>query len=981
MRMGLPFRGVGVVVLSVFAGYAAGCAGGGSGGGGTLPTYADFDLASAKPRACDALTLSATSAEPLDQVTLSGLPADLGQIAVYLETVAGAIGHLYPTGPVAGGEATFTVPPSPDGDPDGGDVMLTVTNADEACPALAFTIDPLPPAPADYATYMADLSATMRELLDLVAQAFGTDYATLSAAAAPPAGGLAPLYVAVRVFDATLKSPPDLETDADRELMVRLLAKVGALGVLQGTIDDLDQWLTDNGSFKVAAGPVRKAGADVPSGSGTARRAGEGCTVKAPPEIDISSTARLSSIMSSSPFLDVASDALGDFATAMAAFSSLVGAVPGASATTSTYGGLATVVGSIVNYTRAVLPSAFTSLSFDVESPIWEDKYPTSSAWSNAQASVTSTPFNLAKAELENLVAVAELVSLPGWALTVAQFSYEDEFDAALDDITDADGPLCVTVPAQQWGPFDVTNGKWTSSEIIGDTIAKLTHETYLPAMLGASEIRVRILPDMFGGATNVASNFVTVEAKTVTISPVSPKVDKPGDPVHLVVSVNAYSPEAVTFTPPPGAGAVTHDYGGDGIHTYDFASPGSESQFPAPFRVASTSRVVPPTDFERADSVDIKLNKGTLEITGERGCIAPGEVVDLEAVLTGFDDPAGKTVTWDQSAGSTTPGIDTRMATYTAPGTLGLITVRAETPVPGAEDPAADEVEMEVSDSCLRQFFSVYMISSADGDPDCEGPLGSRTELGEEPDDEVVFPFDFTPEDFVLRSHVPEPDGAPYFDGAPLTLSTQSSFVESIPTGDACPTRTPFAHTDVNIEVPGSGRAHWDAHYEIRGTCLEMDFLNDCNVGGAGYFVKHYMYLPIEEPGTYQLTMDLACNLIPNFGGVHLTMSRYIDGEGFPQPPNASESPALPRNVTLDFACTGSPIRRTVTLDLVGPLGTTGTDLITVNYEGAPAGYLGGLTPEEMAENNAALDPMDKGPAPQFLQDMDVDVRLERLD
>jgi hypothetical protein len=975
MRVGMVVRGLAVAALAVLAG----CGNNGGGGGGPLPTYSDFNLASTAPRACDTLTLSAAGGAPLDTITISGLPPDMAAIAVYLETVADQIGVLYPTGPVAGGQANFPVPVGPDADPDGGNVMLTVTDGTEACPAVPFTIDPLPPAAADYATYMADLAATMQEFLDLVARVFGTDYATLSAADAPPAAGLAPVFVAVKVFDAALKSPPDLETDADRELVVRLLTQADALGVLSDAIADLEQWLTDHGSFKVAAGPSSKPGS---GGTAGARRAGEACEIVDPPVLAISGTERLSEIMSD-PTLGDVSGGVDGFTTAMAGISSATGAV-GLSGPTSALGALSTIVGNQLDFVRAAVPSAFTSLTFDAETPVWEDKSAPEPAWGNAQAHVASTPFNLAKATLENLLAAAELVSLPGWALTVLAFSYEDELDQALDDATDADGPLCITVPAQQWGPFDVTSSDWSTSEIIGDTITKKTHETYVPAMLGASEVRVTVRSDKFGGATIVANNFVTVEAKTVSISPISPKVDNPGDPVTLTVSVNAHIPEAVDFTPPAGVAReeVTHTYLGGGIHTYAFNTPDSETLFPAPFRVRSTSPVVPPTDFERAGSVNIRLNTGTLEITGERGCIEPGETVDLVATLTGFDDPDAKTVTWTESAGSTTTGTDTRLATYTAPGTLGTVTVRAETPVPGVgAEPAADEVEMEVADQCLRQFLAAFNQSQADGDPDCEGPLGSRTELGEEPIDVGIFPPEFTAEDFFLRRRVPEPEG-PYFSGAPVTVITQSSFTEMIPVGlDTCATTFPFARAEVVLETT-SDSAHWEIHYDNRGNCYEVGTVSGCNVGGSFVNVDHVMYLPIhEEDATYRLTMDLSCTLYPHFGGVDLSLSRYIDGGGFPQAPNGIGDPEIPSDVRLEFDCIGTPVTQTLPLPLLGSLGPTGTDLITIRYQGAPAGSFDGLTPEEFQENLDALDPFGKGPAPTFIFDMEVDVRLERLD
>jgi hypothetical protein len=977
MRLGWRLVCAGLVVT------LAGCAGGSSGGGGGAATrlYASFDPGTTSPRACDALTLSATSGQPLDSVTISGLPPEMGQVGVYLETVADGVGTLYPTGPVAGGQADFMVPVSPDGSAEGGDVMLTVTNASDACPAVPFTIDPLPAAAADYATYMADTATAVQEFLDRVARVFGTDYAALSAADSPPSEGLLPIYLAVKVFDVALKSPPSLDTEADRDLVVRLLTKADALGVLQDAVAGLEQWEADHGSFKAAASPSGKPGARARSAP---RLAGGGCTLVAPPDVEIPTTERLSAIMND-PGLDEIADGLDTFGTWMSGISSVLG-VAGLSGPTDVLGALATTTGTVVDYARAAIPSAFTRLSFDAETPIWEDKSPLESAWSNAQAYVTSTPFNVTRAIADNLVALAGMSPIGGWTITVVTFSYEDEVNQVLDDVSDPEGDLCVQVPAREWGPFDVTADAWTRSEVRGDTITKKTHNTYLPARLGASDIRVDVRPEKFGQATIAEQNSVTVEAKTVSISPISPKVDKPGDPVSLTVSVNAHFPEAIEWTPPAGAGAVTHEYQGGGIHTFDFASPGSENQFPAPFRVASTSDVVPPTDFERADSVDILLNTG-LEIVGARECISPGELVDLEAVLSGYSDPDNQVVTWTESAGTTTPGTPTRLASYQAPGTPGPVTVRAETPAPGVgAEPVSDEVQMLVSDTCVRQFFAAHLQSSADGDPDCDGPFTSRSDIGQEADDIDTF------ED-ITELQIPTPPGD-YFGEGSVSLITTSSFSASreVQVGGtpSCTTLQPSAQADLTIESAGSGTAHWEAGYRDSGTCSSDDTGDFCNVGQSAYVLIHTIYLPIREAGTYRLTVDLACSLFPHYGDLAVNINRYIDGteHDLPNGPDSvpteanpnPDPPFVPPIVSLGFECTGDTQSRSVVMDLTGPLGSTGTDLITIHYVGAPIGLTAGLTPQENLENLQAVDPLAHGPVPEFIHTMIVTTKLERL-
>ena len=294
----------------------------------------------------------------------------------------------------------------------------------------------------------------------------------------------------------------------------------------------------------------------------------------------------------------------------------------------------------------------------------------------------------------------------------------------------------------------------------------------------------------------------------------------------------------------------------------------------------------------------------------------------------------------------------------------------------------------MLVSTSCIRQFFTAHLISTADGDPDCDGPLSLRSDIPEEADSIDDW------ED-IAGMHVPTPLG-PYFGTGEVTLDTLSSFAESrqVTRGgeDSCETLLPFAEGHLHIAVDATATADWDASFLDRGTCTTDDSGDVCNVGQTAYVVGQYIYLPITEAGTYRFNMDLACTLYPHYGDVQVFIARYIDGTDFalPNGPDSVPTPTdptpavpfVPPIVSLAFdGCDGTTMSGSVVMDLTGPLGTTGSDLVTIYYLTGPFGFVGGLTPEELQENTDALDPALHGPAPEFIHDMTVHTQLERLD
>lgn len=1000
----------------VFVALLAGCGGSGEGdndnGQGSALinsalTYADFTLDMVTAQSCDELMLSATNGEPLDIIWVTGLPANFDAMAVYLEASGEGIGMLFPAGPVENRQAEFRIPPSPDFNPEGAITDLTITNGTYACPPLSFAIDPLPAAVGDYETYVEDLDDGLKHAIGLLAQSLGSDYSTLSNMPAAPENSLLPLYLAVQILETYFAELP-AATPEEQDILLRLLQQAEVVDTLEDVIAELETWLVDHTSAITSLAPANSSaltrGTNAQQTLALVRAAGtDDCLHVPPPDISIDSTERLSDVMTGTLGKNM-STAFGGMATAMGfvsvaleptGFLGSISDVAGVTATALKLGG---------DFIQGIYPSRFISLTFDVESPIYEDKDLPRSKWDNAQARVASTGFSISRAADEFALAAAGMSPVGGFlisgASSTASTLFADEVDAAFESLGNNLG--CIRTDSQTWGPFDVNAPRYVKETYTGTSITRMLRDEYVPARIGQSTIQLDILGQAFGGATIGASRPVTVEAKTITISPRNAVVTNPADPVELIVRIDAYKPELYNPTLLPGGNLPSPpDFTKleDGLYRVIVTTSTEEKDFPMLFKVASTSQVLPPEQPAREDFVKIHLGSA-IEIAPPPGCIPVGETADLEAILSGFTNPESRMVTWNASAGSITPKDPTRLATYQAPNAPGTYTISAETPaLSSSAPPLTDEIQVTVSTACVRQFFTAVASSEVNGDVGCGDPY--TLERDEEEDSIEEY----------FTMHTPMPTGD-YWYNRDESISTAALLTSNVEVSrneqsicESIPMRT---NANVNISSKADGTASWDANFYSIGACVLDDYSNQdgrlCDAGVSTYGLQHFLYLPVQEAGNYRFTVDMRCEVPPNYGELQIQVYRYIDGEGAPQPPNGLGSfptPGVPPTVPyissgqfLPFSCNGETQSQSFTMELTGPLGSTGTDLVTISYQGTPTGVFTDDTTTfdpgpppvtiwdpRIQENMDALDIYKNGDVPEFDHSMSVSTRLERLD
>jgi len=999
------------LVFFVAAILLAGCGGSGGGGGdgddgpGSEPTYAEFTLDMVHPQSCDELMLSAGNGEPLDTILVTGLPAGFDAIAVYLETAGEGTGMLFPAGPVANRQAEFRVPPSPDFNPEGAITNLTITDGTNACAPVPFAVDPLPAASGDYETYVEGLVDELKESIGLLAQTLGADYSTLAGMPAAPDNSLLPLYLAVQILETYFAELP-AATPEEQDMLLRLLQQAEVVDTLEDVIAELETWLVAPAPAGVSSAPADSSaltgGSDPQqTAARVAAAAADDCVYLPPPDISIDSTNRLSDVMTGTLGENMTT-AFGGMATAMGFLSvaleptGFLGVVPDVAGITAT----ALKLGG--DFIQGIYPSRFISLTFDVESPIFEDKDLPRSKWDNAQARVASTGFSLSRAADEFALAAAGMSPVGGFlisgASSTASVLFADEVDAAFESLGNNLG--CIRADSQTWGPFDVNAPRYVVETYTGTSITRMLRDEYVPARIGQSSIQLDIRGAAFGGATIGASRPVTVEAKTITISPHNPVVTNPTDPVEFTVRIDAYKPEQYRPTLAPDENAPplpTFTKLADGLYRVTVTTSSEERDFPMLFKVASTSQALPPEQPAREDFVSISLGSA-IEIVPP-GCIPVGETADLEAILSGFSNPDSRTVSWDASAGTVTPKVPTRLATYQAPNTPGTYTITVETPaLNSAAPPLTDEVQVTVSDACVRQFFTAIASSEVNGDVGCGDPYTLERDEQE----------DYIEDFFAMQTPVPTGD---YWYDRDESISTAALLTSNVEVGrngqsvcEVIPMRT---NTNVNISSSQDGTASWDADFFSIGACVPDDYSEGgryCDAGISTYGLQHVLYLPVQEAGNYRFTVDMSCELPPNYGELQIQVYRYVDGVGNPQPPNGLGSfpiPGVPPTVPyvssgqfLPFSCNGETQSQSFTMELIGPLGSTGTDLVTISYHGKPTGVFTDDTTTfdpgpppvtiwdpRIQANMDALDIYKNGDVPEFAHSMNVSTRLERLD
>ncbi len=670
----------------------------------TFTVQCSLDLAGASfaAIACPGLAPASSSGMPLDTVALGSLPLELQ--APIRARMSWSGGSDVAIGYVDSGVSppTMLLPMHPGWTTDGGDVTVRITDETRSCPPFTFHIDPLPPAPGEYAA-VADLA---QQLVAAQAAYLGT---TVDALKSTPVGQLAPSLYPLAVAQSLVDTPGNLNsmrafgdgtaTDLhgmDLTMVDRLTARMGVRADLEAALARLTE------------PAVRASGA---AGAAVAERSishAEDCLSAIQTAQDLSDCMMLARHRAASAATQDARDNAGFAMSVLAVFPNAV-TKPVMEAVGLFFYFSQSYDGALAG----LLPSSFASMTaVATPQPLAEDDA-TVGSWT-ATVTATSTGWEIEKSQFQSLVRGLDLeTDFKAWTMAVGKEAAEAALGVALqgaglDDVeqlfnellslirTEAmlgvvqsaqDGEVYRIAP-QTFGPVDVTTGDWTQSHLVsGDAVALLPPNQFEGRKAGTAQVEVSVVGDLFAGATIATQPplAITVGQTGLTFfrdgQPVSEIFVTKGEMVTLMLGVeNSVHPEMVELVEDP-----QHPLAGMAMlagfnpgaappsHTVTYKAPNALSGLPE----VLTARHTATTGARGYEMVErtgsLTINPRSIHIEPRPACLKPDDFpVHFAATVVGVPHTD---VTWDASIG--TIGAD---GTYpsppgVAPGTQVTIT------------------------------------------------------------------------------------------------------------------------------------------------------------------------------------------------------------------------------------------------------------------------------------------------------------------
>lgn len=904
-------------------------------------TYSNFSLSdiTESTESCN-LQLSATSGQTLDTLTVQNIPTEFQSVGMYVEARDGSSGYLAPMTPAENGQAQMSIPIPTDFNPEGELVTLYLTNGSVYCEGMDFSIEALPQASMDH---LGEIENTLRGFLEVEARRIGTTYDELLKGDEPDSAFFIPLYASIQAFEEE-KNPINSEeenvTKELKEYFNRYLEKSGFIPLLKNQVAETNTWLEINEgkSNLVLENNIKESAVKNSSMSQSLNqisprkalqqaRKNNQCSSAFNSSLKIADIHELSNIMSN--------PTSSNFAAQLADITAKI--VGTASVALPTKGNL-THVGNAVFVTQAVsnikaalAPSKFAQLSFDVDSPIYEDRIsPKFGRWSNAQVWAKNKPMNLTATVIEGSVGLAGYLPVGNYAVGATAWLFGSQLPAVYQHLGKTK-EICLEIPEQQWGPFDIDDSFWFSEiKVIGSAIEKRNPSEYEAKELGAANWYMAMDSSFFGGNSIAWQETVVISEKTVSLTPGITHVQNLSDVVTLNAAINAAEPDKIHVKVPPNSTILSQTYNGNGNHTIEIQTPASETSFPVNITVESISDELPPHTFKREDSARIELDQ-SIKIEGAGSCIQPGANLDLTAVLSGFSNP--QDITWSVTAGTIIEDIPDTTATWNVPSAPGTYTVEAKMPKTNTPQSSIveDSVTISVSYQCVKQYLSAVVETIADGDPDCQGAAVSQEDLGYRREHKELI------NDGLDKLHMPDVDGLPPFY---LYNSNRVGFSQTTFSGEERDSNGHCRSYSATADVQSSYNVRADGTMDFRillnglASCYNDDGWN-CPAMKTNAGFNHYYFVPVEQQdktAIFSFTQKHCSEYATQ--GLTVNVSRYRNYVGhanYVDPTDPSVSPVS----NYEFTCSGLDQTFTRTINI--PAAVSGSDLILIHYTYTP--------------------------------------------
>jgi len=615
--------------------------------------------------ACPALVPATTAGVPLDRIALGRLPTDFGSPLAAVVTADDPLPQTYALITVSeAGDAELVVPIHPSTDPAGGTVRLNVTDGTRACAAIDFIVEPLSAASGELAgiidAFQALLDAQAALLETTTAELLGTPVSELPTA-------LVPLALLQSVVD-----------DPDNDRSLRALA--------DGTSPDIEAARLDLVEPLLARSGIRVAleTATMAAPGGPAAVSARGCT---PGSID-DNAGLLDDCMRAAAGAQfelggASGKVLADIGTA----TGILGVVPGLAVPATVAGAVAWGALSEKSRTAALMPSVLTGITVNYGAAEFREDEDGPGTWS-AEVTAANVGYDLGKEVLEGLLQATGVAGL-GDAYQVAGAEVNGLLSAFLTGPVAADLLENGTVegfqiPAETFGPVDVSAEQWSQVEIIGTAFAIVTHNTYEPRGAGTAQLSVRTRDGAFGGNQESWQGDIEVLPMDLDITPSDVNLG-PSEPQGFTVTVsNAIAPDRWEVVNPEGLQGTIGDVTvvSEGVYVVDYTAPASPNpSSPDLLVVRSTADTGARAYATEERTAVATIRFGQISIAPLGACLDPNQTMGFTAQVVGLSD---QSVEWSADVGT----IDPTTGQYTAPAVVpegGVATITAtSTVVPG---------------------------------------------------------------------------------------------------------------------------------------------------------------------------------------------------------------------------------------------------------------------------------------------------------
>lgn len=846
---------------------------------------------------CSTLSLSAQSGVTGDLITLSGIPSDMGEPGFRVIDQSNSepvISALFLNEKNEAGEYTFNVPIHPNFNAEGGEVLLELGDGTKSCDALAFTILPLPAAPADYAkTVQSDLE----QVVDNTLVSFGYDPQVLLNADPETLSQFDQAFWMVKQFtsadrEGSLAQLAEISAQSDDLFLERMLMASGISTELQNALTGLQSLpiYPSIDTTLIPSTPVVAPRYKASFASVANKRAGK-CppyTFKSAP-LPINSTAELATHMKAAQqglFFTgsisgriLGSVGLGTTAGGVTSSANLSGI-----GTASGYAGVLVYVAKTLNEARQALEPN-TIDSFDVKAETnWIEDRPLSAPlkWHSSTVYASGKTFNLDKVILEGLVTAVGMVPGPvGLAVGAAGVISPGEIDAQLNKLAK---DSCFQIAAAKYGPFDVDQQPWTTVEQEGTTIQRVNHNFYYGVDIGNSDLIVKLNNTEFGINDKFLKRFtIKVKELEVSFNKNMFNVGKPGDEVLIrATTQGAYDNSAdfdkVEILGSSGATVVSEQANGI-FYDATIKTPTDRNQYPLYVRFTALNTVLPSgVSTPYRQGIAQIVTQGDVSISPNSACLTPNSTLELTADLQGFQTN-NEAVSWQADAGSFSSALANKV-TYTAPAIEGNYTV---TVTVDADTSITDDVTFTVANSCMKKLWVPSVSNAVPGNGSySDGGICPNGELLSDQEQNLLSPT------IVALPQIPA-DSLLWFSKTEkftASLAHNSTRFNSDDSNTSCSSVLLSSQNSSSVEysglIDGTLKVQFDA--SLAGQCKNQIASNsvECAESSTDVAIEGRYLFDLQARSQYRLSGEMSCNnLVGNFTipRIRVLVLRYVDG------------------------------------------------------------------------------------------------------